>query len=173
MKVIFFDGDGTLWYPKETKKKVYPHWIYSDETKKDKYLDHLILTPYASPTLKKLRKAGIILIALSTHPHSKKEADIIMKRKIKHFELENLLDHVYTARNYPEGKGEAIVRILKKLKLPKTQALMIGDSYKFDYMSARQIGVDALLIETLYNQGARRRRALKSIKSLTEVLKFI
>ena len=29
--IIFFDGDGTIWYPKNTKRKVAPHWIYSDK----------------------------------------------------------------------------------------------------------------------------------------------
>jgi hypothetical protein len=32
--IIFFDGDGTIWYPKATKRKVKPHWIYSDPKKK-------------------------------------------------------------------------------------------------------------------------------------------
>ena len=31
-KIIFFDGDGTLWYPKETKHKRNPVWIYKDKT---------------------------------------------------------------------------------------------------------------------------------------------
>ena len=29
-KVVFFDGDGTLWYPKTTKRTAAPHWVYLD-----------------------------------------------------------------------------------------------------------------------------------------------
>ena len=35
-KIIFFDGDGTLWYPKKTKYKEHPVWLYRDPiTKKN------------------------------------------------------------------------------------------------------------------------------------------
>jgi phosphoglycolate phosphatase-like HAD superfamily hydrolase len=172
-KILFFDGDGTLWYPKETKRAKAPHWIYSDEVKKDTYLEHLVLTPYAGTVLQKLQKAGFILVALSTHPHTRKEADAIMKKKIEHFKLGNLFDHVYTARDYPEGKGEEIVAILKILSIPKTQALMVGDSYRYDYRSAKRVGVDAVLIETLYNEAYRQKKNPKTIKSLRDILALI
>lgn len=30
-KTVFFDGDGTLWYPKTTRRTRKPWWIYLDE----------------------------------------------------------------------------------------------------------------------------------------------
>jgi hydroxymethylpyrimidine pyrophosphatase-like HAD family hydrolase len=33
-KIIFFDGDGTLWYPKKTKYKEHPVWLYIDPVTK-------------------------------------------------------------------------------------------------------------------------------------------
>ena len=153
--IIFFDGDGTLWYPKRTKRSVAPHWIYSDTVIGDRYLEHMTLTPSALATLKKLKKSGVKLVVLSTHPHSRKEADIILGNKIKHFKLMDVFDGVYSSRNYPGGKGEQILAILKKMEIPKSKALMVGDNYLWDYISAKRVGVDALLIKSDYMRKPR------------------
>ena len=83
-KIIFFDGDGTLWYPKKTKYAKHPVWLYRDKRFKN-HVNHLVMIPSVLSTLKKLKKEGIILIVLSTHPHPPKEADAIINHKIKHF----------------------------------------------------------------------------------------
>lgn len=51
-------------------------------------------------------------------------------------------------------KGEYIERILIKKQIDKSNAIMIGDSYKWDYKSATDIGVDAVLIESKYEDEA-------------------
>ncbi|MBU4579919.1 HAD hydrolase-like protein [Patescibacteria group bacterium] len=174
-KIIFFDGDGTIWYPQSSKRKKAPHWIYSDKNIGDNYLEHLILTPSALVLLKKLKKLGIILILLSTYPHFPKEADILQKAKIKHFKLEEIFDDFYTSRNKQEGKGEAIVRILRKKHILKSQALMVGDSYRFDYLSAKRVGVDALLIKSEYMKhpprGRKIQKTISDLKDLAGILK--
>lgn len=171
-KIIFFDGDGTIWYPKNTKRKIAPHWIYSDKKIGDKYLRHLILTPSALTTLKKLKKLGITLILLSTHPHPSKEADMLLRGKVKHLKLEKLFDEFYSSRDYPEGKGELIIKILKKKHIPKSKALMIGDSYRYDYLSAKKVGVDVFLIESEYMalKGKRVKKVIKQLKDIIEVI---
>ena len=171
-KIIFFDGDGTIWYPKNTKRKIAPHWIYSDKKIGDKYLEHLILTPSTLATLKKLKKLDIILILLSTHPHPPKEADMLLKGKVRHFKLERLFDEFYSSMDYPEGKGELIVNILKKKHIPKSKALMIGDSYRYDYLSAKKVGVDVFLIKSEYmaSKGKRVKKVIKQLKDIVEVL---
>lgn len=173
-KIIFFDGDGTIWYPKSSKRKKAPHWIYSDKKIGDDYLKHLILTPSVLVSLKKIKKLGIVLVLLSTYPHSPKQADILQKTKIKHFKLQEIFDDFYTSRDKREGKGEAIVRILRKKHIPKCQALMVGDSYRFDYLSAKKVGVDALLIKSDYMKhpprGKKIQKTIKGLKDLVEVL---
>lgn len=174
-KIIFFDGDGTVWYPRASKWSSAPHWIYSDKNIGDNYLEHLILTPSALVILKKLKKLGIILILLSTYPHLPREADILQKAKIKHFKLEEVFDDFYTSRDKRSGKGEAIIRILSKKHIPKSQALMVGDSYQFDYLSAKKVGVDALLIKTDYMKHPPRGRKIQNIigglKDLIKIFK--
>ncbi len=169
-KIIFFDGDGTIWYPKSTKRTKAPHWIYSDKKIGNNYLEHLILVPLALNTLKKLKKLGLVLILISTHPHPKKEADILLKEKVNHFKLESIFDEFYTSRDYHEGKGEIIQKLLKQKHIPKSKALMVGDSYGYDYLSARKVGVDALLIESEYVKHLPKGKVIKGIENIIEIL---
>ncbi len=166
--IIFFDADGTLWYPTKTKHTVLPHWLYLDKSIKDHH-PHLMLIPGVENTLKKLKKMGVITVILSTHPHEKNEAYKRINNKVKHFNLEELFTEVHATREYHESKGEYIIEILKRLKIPKTKALMVGDNYLYDYKPARAIGVDALLVETDY---MRRDKRLKTIKKLSDVLRL-
>lgn len=173
-KIIFFDGDGTIWYPKSSKRSKAPHWIYSDKNIGNYYLKHLILTPSAVISLKKLKKLGLVLILLSTYPHIPREADILQKAKIKHFKLEKIFDDFYTSRDKQEGKGMVIQRILRKKHIPKSQALMVGDSYRFDYLSAKKVGVDALLIKSDYmKHPPRGRKIQKTIGGLKDVVEVL
>ena len=168
-RIIFFDADGTLWYPIKTKHTVLPHWLYLDKTIND-YHKHLTLLPTAETTLRKLKELGIKTIILSTHPHKKEEAYSILGKKVKHFKLEDFFTEVHATREYHKSKGEYIIKILKKLKIPKSRALMIGDNYLWDYKPARDVGVDALLMKTDY---MKRDKRLKVIGKLEEIIKFL
>lgn len=169
-KIIFFDGDGTLWYPKKTKYQEKPHWIYSLSKDEAIHHKHLIMTPTTPVTLRKLKKLGVITILLSTHPHPPKEADSIINNKVKHFKLDNLFDEIHATREYHSSKGEFILKILKKRDIPKTKALMVGDHYHWDYKPAKKVGVDALLIESDYmkkdHQGKKIKKTIKKLSDL-------
>lgn len=164
-KIIFFDGDGTLWYPIKTKHTKKPHWIYEDKSIQD-YHSHLMLIPTALSTLRKLKKLGIMTVVLSTHPHSKKEAYKVIAGKVNHFNLEELFTEIHATRDYHESKGEYIKEILERMNIPKTKALMIGDNYLWDYRPARRAGIDALLVESDYMKKSKR---LKTIKKLSDI----
>ncbi len=168
-KIIFFDGDGTLWYPKSTKWSKMPHWIYADFPKPKGCLKHLILTPQAFNTLQLLKRREMILVALSAHPHKRREADIRMHHKIKHFKLDTIFDYIYTARAFPWGKGEVIKSILKKTKIPKSKAVLIGDNYLYDYLSAKKVGVECILVQTPYLNIPKGRKIMKTIKGLKDL----
>lgn len=169
-KIIFFDGDGTLWYPKKTKHTKPPICFYRDKRFKN-HAKHLILTPSALSTLTKLKKEGIITVVLSTHPHPPKEADAILNHKIKHFELNELFDEIHATRAYPASKGEFILKILKRRKIPKSKALMVGDSYKWDYQPAKERGIDALLIKSEYEPMIA--HVTKTINKLSDIFAYI
>jgi len=171
-KIIFFDGDGTLWYPRKTTYTKHPVWIYKDKRFKH-HAKYLIMTPTAISTIKKLKQKGIITIILSTHPHPQKEAEAIINHKVKYFKLKELFDEVHSTPDRGKYKSKAywITQILKKRKIPKSKALMIGDSYKWDYKPAKEIGVDALLIESEYE--SMKTKVKNTIKKLSEIFKYI
>lgn len=172
-KIIFFDGDGTLWYPKLTKYTKVPWWVYkAPETAEDPNR-HLILTPTTLTTIKRLRAKGIILVILSTHPHPPEEADAILNKKVKHFELDQLFDEIHAARPYRESKGEIMLKILKRRKIPKSKALMVGDKYDWDYLPARKNGIDAVLITSDYEKNHPKWGISRKIRKLKDVLRYI
>lgn len=169
-KIIFFDGDGTLWHPKKTKHAKHPVWLYRDKRFKN-HTNHLVMVPSAISTIKRLKKEGIITVVLSTHPHPPKEADAILKEKIKHFKLAELFDEVHATREYYESKGEFMLRILKERKIPKSKALIVGDSYKWDYKPSKERGIDALLLESEYEP--MKTQAKRTIKKLSDIFRYI
>ena len=88
--------------------------------------------------------------------------------------MENIFDEFYTSRDYPEGKGELVLKVLKKKHISKSKALMIGDSYRYDYLSAKKVGVDAFLIESKYmKHPPRGRRIQKIIKGLEDIVEIL
>ncbi|MCK5084953.1 MAG: HAD-IIIC family phosphatase [Candidatus Pacebacteria bacterium] len=173
-EIIFFDGDGTLWYPKSTKYKEKPHWIYLKSKNANDHYKHLVMIPTVFSTLKKLKKMGVVIVLLSTHPHPPKEADFIINHKVKHFKLNEFFDEIHATREYHESKGEFIVKILKERRIQKSRALMVGDHYEWDYRSAKDVGVDALLIKSEYMKNFIQSRKIKrSIKKLSEIFNYI
>ena len=156
----------------QTKKA--PDWLYAKYPKPKDYLKHLVLTPSILTVLKKLKKRGIIVVALSTHPHSRQEADIRMQGRIKHLKLGKIFDEIYTARPYIWGKGKVMLSILRKKKIPKSKALLVGDSYIYDYRSAKTAGIECLLITTPYTKyPARGKKPINTITNLKQLLDLI
>lgn len=151
-KIIFFDADGTLWYPHATKRTQGPWWVYLDEQARHNYLEHLSLTPQAIETLKVLQERQIVTVILSTHPHQAEEAARRLDEKVKHFDLVELFDEVYATAEYPEAKGEKILEVINRHNFTKDDAMMVGDSYTWDYLTAQLMGIDAVLINSDYHQ---------------------
>jgi len=129
------------------------------------------MTPSTLTTIKKLKKMGILTIVLSTHPHPPKEANAIINHKIKHFKLTELFDEVHATREHSGSKGEFMIEILKKRKIPKSKALMVGDSYRWDFEPAKNNGIDVLLIESEYEP--MKKRVKKTIKKLSDIFAYI
>lgn len=173
-RIIFFDGDGTLWYPERTKRTKKPHWVYSSQKTSENPNAHLVLTPTALCTIKELKCSGVLLVVLSTHPHSPEDASRLIREKVNHFELDHLFDEVHATRPYENSKGEFMVEILKRRKIPKKYALMVGDTYDWDYVPARNNGIDAVLLESQYRREHPNGRLVRrTIKELSGVLEYI
>lgn len=168
--IVFFDGDGTLWYPKQTKRKEKPHWIYKQKKSLNDYCEQLTLTPTTLSTLKALKKKEVILVLLSTHLHDPDEAQSILQHKVNYFHVENLFDEIHATRNTPTSKGDYITNILQQRNIVKKKALMVGDNYLWDYKPAQDSGIDAILMESDYRKedpnGKRIRRVIRELKDI-------
>ena len=149
-KVIFFDGDGTLWYPKTTKRTKAPHWVYFDDSI-DPY-EQFIITPTTTQTLEELGRRKIMRVLLSTSPLPEEEAIISRLKVVQQVDIHHLLDDIQVAPDYPAGKGEQIIKLLEKYELKPEDALMVGDTFNWDYKSAQDVGIDGLLIKSDYQQ---------------------
>lgn len=168
-KVIFFDGDGTLWYPKTTKRTKAPHWVYLGGAI-DPY-EQFVITPTTAETLEELGKRQMKRVLLSTSPLPEDEA-IINRIKITQLvDIHHLLDDIQVSPDYPAGKGEQILKLLEKYELKPEDALMVGDSFKWDYKSAQDVGVDGLLLESEYQQEFI--RGLQPNQIITELIDLL
>jgi len=173
-KIIFFDGDGTLWYPKLTKYEKKPDWIYENPKTRVNPKAHLELTPNALETVEELHGGGFVLGILSASPRLPDHANRVLRDKVKYFGLEGFFEEVHATQRYQACKGDYIVEILARRGLPKRNALMIGDNYDWDYNSAQKQGVDAVLIESRYQkEHPKGRRVRRTIAELRDVLNYI
>jgi FMN phosphatase YigB (HAD superfamily) len=146
-RAYFFDGDGTLWYPTSTQRTIKPHWVYQDPKTKNTYLEHLTLTPGVTELLPKLYKQEIFIVVISAHPGPHDQAMTEMHTKLTHFGLiEYIHSYHITPGNDPHGKTLAIREVISELGVKPSQAVMIGDSYYYDYLGARDAGIDAYWI---------------------------
>lgn len=150
-KVVFFDGDGTLWYPKSTKRTQKPHWVYLDKSISDPIAE-FIVTPQTVETLRELGARGIKRVLLSTSPLPEDEAILHRIEVVNRLQLRGLLDDIRVAPDYRDGKGERALQLLKEYGFSKKDALLIGDMYNWDYKPAQDVGIDALLIDSDYER---------------------
>jgi FMN phosphatase YigB (HAD superfamily) len=150
-KVVFFDGDGTLWYPRQTLRSELPYLVYTDPAIADPIAE-FIATPNTADTLSILGACGIRRVLLSTSPLKESEGIQHRKKILHHVAIHELLDDVYVAPDYPSGKSEMLVRLLGSFGLQPEDALMVGDNCEWDFHAAQSVGVDAALIASDYEK---------------------
>ncbi len=110
----------------------------------------MTLIPHVLSTIMKLKRKKVITIILSTNPSSPEIANVYLGNRVKHFKLDKLFDEVHATTVEHSSKGEFMLRILKERKILRSKALMVGDSYLWDFKPAKEIGIDALLIKSKY-----------------------
>jgi 8-oxo-dGTP pyrophosphatase MutT (NUDIX family)/predicted HAD superfamily phosphohydrolase YqeG len=171
-RIIFFDGDGTLWYPKATKRTRKPHWVYHDIATKDNFLEHIELTPKTKETLQFFSEQGVYLVVISANPESEDVAIKEMREKLEYFGIEKLFYACrVSAGDDPNGKSSIILEILEELNLKKEDAVMVGDSFYYDYLAAKNIGIDALFIENTVSKMPMEIPAdLQGIREISDLL---
>ncbi|MFB6225364.1 MAG: HAD family hydrolase [Candidatus Paceibacteria bacterium] len=154
-KCIFLDGDGTLWYPSLTKRTDITHWIYLDPNTKDEYLKHLELCPGVYTALSTLYMHGFQLILLSMSPKPEAEALQEHKEKLDYFNLTQFFTSWHAApAGDPESKPRIIKDVLSQYGYKLHDAIMVGDSIKYDYQPVIEHGITSYLIESDWSPDA-------------------
>lgn len=172
-RVIFFDGDGTTWYPRETKREVPPYLIYKKYKKEKDYLPKLKLAYGIVKIIKKLKKEEKTLILISTMPYKSSKANKLLDNKMRYLRLDNIFHEWYAVEDFQEAKGLLIVKLLKEKNISKKDALIVGDSYRYDYLSARSVNIEALLLRNSYTKIPIKTKEIKAIKNIRELNKCI
>lgn len=180
-RIIFFDADGTLWYPKKTRFEEKPWWIYDHPTiKREDPLKHLTLTPNVKKTLKRLHEMGLILVLISQSPYSKRRATDKLVRATKQFGIYRFFDEIRPSYSsikvgQADPKDVAILDVLKRRKISKRDALLIGDSYMYDYLAAKSCGVDCVLVHDFKHTREDRqyKRVNRRIKDIYNIFKYV
>lgn len=171
-KIIFFDGDGTLWYPEKTKRQIPPQWVYTDPDIADPIAE-FVVTPTAPELLQELGKLGIKRVLLSTSPLAEEEAIMHRIAICQHIDIHHLLDDVHAAPVRVTGKSERIIDLLQRYELQAADALMVGDTYAWDYQAAENVGVEGLLLRSEYQAEHIPAVGDRAIDNIIDVLRFV
>ena len=127
------DADGTLWKAK-TKKP----WKIKDASLDNSTIQLL-------QEIKRL-KSRIIMISYQSHTQ-KKKAVKKLSLWLSSFKLNKYIDKVYVADKKRNPKHKIISKMLENLKIKNKDAIMIGDSYKWDYLAAKKAGIRGFLLK--------------------------
>lgn len=173
-EVVFFDGDGTLWYPRSTLRTRKPHWVYLDEAIADPIAE-MVVTPQAESTLRELGKRGIQRVLMSTSPLEEEEALAHRIAIAEHVGIIDLLDDINVAPEVANGKGLRIAAWLLRHNVSSDRALMVGDTYQWDIVAANGVGVDGLLLDSEHEAEVIRNNGVIDIviNDLSDILPLI
>lgn len=173
-EVIFFDGDGTLWYPRTSLRTRKPHWVYLDESIADPIAE-MVATPKAEATLRQLGEYGIRRVLMSTSPLEEEEALAHRKAIAKHVGLLDLLDDINVAPEVANGKGQRIAAWLLRNDVAPERALMVGDTYQWDIVAANDVGVEGLLLDSEHEAEVIRRNGMTDvvINELSDIIPLL
>ena len=116
---------------------------------------------------------GVTLVVLSTHPFDLARSNALLAKKLVHFKL---LSYFYGFSAPPtrrEAKPLAMMQTLRALRLPRSSALMVGDSYLWDYRPARRHRIPALLMHSAYSPSFRLVPKRCRLSELSELIEFV
>ena|SRR3989338_1626815 len=160
--------------PQKAKRTKNPIWIHIEHKDVRKVREGLTLVPNAVNTLSKLKKMGLKMVVLSVSPLPPRKAKERLAGNLEHFGILKYFDQVYATKKYPESKGEHMLKVIKGYGFKKSEALMVGDIYLWDFSSAKKVGIKAILFEHNYDPKIHHYRKVKAkIKDFKEVLKYV
>lgn len=125
--------------------------------------------------LEEIHKMGLQLVVISANPYTEEIAVREIKERLEHFGLTNLFHAVRSSQgDDPKGKSAIMLEILDDLKLEKSDALMVGDSYFYDYLVAKDVGIDAFFVDNIVSKMPDELPTnLRSIAEVSDLLEIL
>jgi len=148
---VFLDAEGTLYVPKGGRSR----WEFWANPSADEAVKFFELDNGVVEALKKLRREVDTLCLVSRNSES------ILDALLSKFDIRGYFDSIMLNGN----KGRHIENYLTKHGFRKEDAIMVGDMPSLDLYPVRKAGVDAVLVDRVYNRYARAER-IKGVHEL-------
>jgi putative hydrolase of the HAD superfamily len=111
---------------RQVRQEIHTRW--------ESVLDHVPLFPHVPETLRRLRACGLRLAVVSDFP---------VERKLTRLRLDGLFDcALWTEETgYLKPHPEPFLETAARLDVPIEQVLFVGNSYRYDVVGARAVGM--------------------------------
>lgn len=154
---VFLDAEGTLYVPKQGRSR----WEFWADPSPELALEFFELDEGVRDALDALRGDVDTLCLVSRNTES------ILSALLDKFGIRGYFDDVLLNGD----KGKNIVRYLSERGLDRDEAVMVGDMPRLDVYPVKNKGVEAILVDRVYNRGDSAER-ISGVKDLPTWLRI-
>jgi len=156
-KHVFLDAEGTLYVPKHGRSR----WEFWADPSPELALEFFELDEGVKEALDALRGEVDTLCLAS------RNTDSILNALLDKFGIKGYFDEILLNGD----KGKNIVRYLSERGMDRDEAVMVGDMPRLDIYPVRSRGVEAILVDRVYNRGVDAER-ISGLKDLPAWLRI-
>jgi phosphoglycolate phosphatase-like HAD superfamily hydrolase len=139
-KHVFLDAEGTLYVPKHGRSR----WEFWMNPTPDLALEFFELDEGVEEALVRIRaRSDTLCLASRNSPE-------ILNALLDKFKIRGFFDCILLNGN----KGRNISRYLSRRGLSKDEAVMVGDMPRLDLFPVKEHGIEAILVDRVYNRYA-------------------
>lgn len=137
---VFVDAEGTLYVPKNGRSR----WEFWTDPSPERALEFFELDEGVKEVLPKIRALADTLCVVS------RNSPDILNALLDKFGIRGYFDGILLNGN----KGRNISRFLWRRGLMKEDAVMVGDMPRLDVFPVKEHGIEAILVDRVYNRYA-------------------
>jgi phosphoglycolate phosphatase-like HAD superfamily hydrolase len=141
---LFLDAEGTLYIPRNGKSR----WEFWANPSPEAAVEFFELDRGVKETLEQLRSQVDTLCLVSRNPED------ILGALLDRFGIRHLFDDIMLNGD----KGKQIAHYLSKRGLRRDESVMVGDMPVLDLYPVRRLGIEAILVDRVYNSWAKATR---------------
>jgi phosphoglycolate phosphatase-like HAD superfamily hydrolase len=156
-KHVFLDAEGTLYVPKNGKSR----WEFWANPSPEAAIEFFELDRGVKESLEQLRSQVDTLCLVSKNPED------ILGALLDKFGIRHLFDDIMLNGD----KGKQIAQYLSRRGLRRDESVMVGDMPVLDLYPVRRRGIEAILVDRIYNSWAKATR-IRGVSDLPSWLKI-